>query len=203
MRFIGDIHGKYAEYEIVAYDSPSGESIQVGDFGIGFGRPPYGDIVMPPEHKFIRGNHDNPGECKKHPNWIPDGTYDEEKKILYIGGALSIDKAYRTPGISWWPDEELSYSEMMVIFDDIMNKNYKPKIIVSHDAPEVIVEALFPFYEKGRFSSTTRVFLQNIFENVKPDMWFFGHWHQSKRRNVLGTEFICLAELEHLDIEME
>ena len=62
MRFIGDIHGKYLPYIKRARKSPDGHSIQVGDFGVGFGNDkvpnfePHG--LDPKKHRFIRGNHD-------------------------------------------------------------------------------------------------------------------------------------------------
>ena len=62
------------------------------------------DEVM--NHKFIRGNHDDPQACREHPYWIKDGLI--ENDIMYIGGAWSIDREYRTEGVSWWRDEELS-----------------------------------------------------------------------------------------------
>ena len=36
----------------------------------------------------------------------------EGKKIFVFGGAESIDKEYRIPGVSWWPQEIPSFKEM-------------------------------------------------------------------------------------------
>jgi hypothetical protein len=55
---------------------------------------------------------------------------------MYIGGALSIDKAHRTEGLNWWVDEELSIQEMNSIFDKYIKE--KPDIMVTHDCPEEI-----------------------------------------------------------------
>ena len=51
-------------------------------------------------------------------------------------------------------------------------------------------------------SSRTRQALDAMFDIHKPDLWLFGHWHDSQDRNVMGTRFICLNELEYKDIEI-
>jgi hypothetical protein len=128
MRFIGDVHACFKEYVTIAEASPTG-SIQVGDFGVGFGQVPN----MNPKHRFIRGNHDNPEDCKLLPNWIADGTLEDD--IFYCGGARSIDQSFRCEGVDWWRDEELSIGEYYEMYDQFVLKGHKPKIIVTHDLP--------------------------------------------------------------------
>ena len=108
-RFIGDVHGHYEPYKRIIADVP--RSVQVGDMGVGFLRiggysdgeeynnPPHHSMVAG-DHRFIRGNHDNPSVCRRHSQYIPDGTV--EGNIMYIGGAVSIDRAWRRDGYSWW-----------------------------------------------------------------------------------------------------
>lgn len=110
-RFIGDVHGKYEPYKRILEQSLPG-TIQVGDMGVGFRRlsgPRAGELYASPPHykmveheaRFIRGNHDNPAECAKHSQFIPDGTV--EGDTMFCGGAVSIDRAYRHEGYSYWP----------------------------------------------------------------------------------------------------
>jgi hypothetical protein len=40
------------------------------------------------------------------------------------------------------------------------------------------------------------------FDGKINSLWLFGHYHKSFKMNIYGTEFICLAELEYLDIEL-
>ena len=80
--FIGDVHGKYDRYKKIMKSCT--DSIQVGDMGVGFRQyigheigkmypnPPY-DRMVEGNHKFIRGNHDNPATCRSHTQWIQDG----------------------------------------------------------------------------------------------------------------------------------
>lgn len=214
MRFIGDVHGKFKQYREIIRDCTA--SIQVGDMGVGFVRktgyhtgetyqnPPHYAMVRG-EHLFIRGNHDNPSYCLGHSQFIPDGTikrYGLENTVMFVGGALSIDREWRTEGYDWWPDEELSIEALYKMYDKYMLE--KPRIMVTHDCPEVVAHQLFGIDGKLKFNfpSRTRQALQSMFEGFQPEMWIFGHWHESKDIVIKGTRFICLAELEHKDIDI-
>jgi hypothetical protein len=207
VRYIGDVHGKWDTYRDIIADCD--ESIQVGDFGIGFrpfGSEPYSIDPVPGftpgpmferGHRFIRGNHDNPTACKIHPNWIPDGTV--EGDTMFIGGAISIDKDWREPEINYWEDEELSYQELSNLI--VKYEQVKPRVMVTHEAPESVINHAMPFYQPGRFDSG---FSRNAFDSMfaihKPELWIFGHWHYGVDVNILGTRFICLPELGYVDL---
>lgn len=211
IRFIGDVHGKFDRYKKLIADVP--RSIQVGDMGVGFRRlngPRIGEIYSNPphhamvkgDHRFIRGNHDSPAACERHSQWIPDGKI--ESGIMFIGGALSIDRHLRQEGYNWWADEELSVAALNDLVDVYVAA--KPRIMVTHECPEdVAVEVarvagglkLDP-----RFASRTRQALQSMWSAHSPELWIFGHWHVSFDHVLNGTRFICLAELEHRDIAL-
>jgi hypothetical protein len=114
--FIGDVHGKWQEYcdLINLHDT----TIQVGDMGIGFNGVTKHPLPSLGRHWYIRGNHDNPTLCEQDILCIPDGSYSHAIKTMFIGGAESIDKDYRIPGLSWWPDEEVSIQEWENIISD-------------------------------------------------------------------------------------
>ena len=203
--FIGDVHGKWNEYCHILETVECDRSIQVGDFGWGFPKENptevqyLEDTMRSGNHMYIRGNHDNPEKCLEHVMCINDGTYEEETGIFYMGGAKSVDQMMRTEGVSWWRDEELSYAAVDSIIESYLS--IKPKIMVTHDAPETIVQAVFPFY---RFDggSRTRQALDAMFMWHKPEIWIFGHWHHSVDQDVLGTRAICLNELEYKNINV-
>jgi hypothetical protein len=76
-RLIGDIHGQVYDYKAYAIDNFEGPTIQIGDFGIGFGQGDYWHesvdaFHVAGGHRFIRGNHDNPALCKTMKGWIKD-----------------------------------------------------------------------------------------------------------------------------------
>ena len=125
--------------------------------------------------------------------------------VMFVGGALSIDKQFRQEGFSWWPDEELSVGELMLLTDRYIGE--RPRAMITHECPEDI--ALFEMARLSgstkldpRFASRTRQAFQSMWSAHSPELWVFGHWHRSFDQVCNGTRFICLAELEPLDIEL-
>lgn len=201
-RFIGDVHGKYRRYRELLHDSPP--SIQIGDMGVGFfhnnGRPqpnPPFDVMIEGNHRFIRGNHDNPKVCQRHTQWIADGII--ENDVMFIGGALSIDKEWRVEGDSWWADEELSSSMLTTLVD--LYTTARPRVMVTHDCPASMAVHMCDPHKLG-FPSRTQQAFQSMFEIYQPELWIFGHWHKHADEIHNGTRFICLAELQHMDIDL-
>lgn len=215
-RIIGDIHGKIYDYQIHCLkqgvrhsnDICPQRSIQVGDFGIGFNSEYWHDSVAEwqranPNHRFIRGNHDNPEQCKKMPGYIEDGYC--ENDVMFVGGAWSIDFAYRTPMIDWWPGEEVSHQRFEEIIEQYIQ--LKPRIMITHDCPTSVAKEMF--ISKGlslggntQIKTRTGEALQAMWEMHKPEMWFFGHWHQTCDLTLFGTKFQCLGELDFIDVDL-
>ncbi len=200
---IGDVHGKFERYKTLTKNHR--DTIQVGDMGVGF-KNLHGDwITNPPfdhmkkgNHRFLRGNHDNPGVCRNHKQWIPDGTL--ENNVMFIGGAWSIDYALRMEGFSWWVNEECSHEQLNAFVDLAIAK--RPSVIVSHDCPEGIVPALFLNHSKQHLHTRTGQALESIRQLAPPKLWVFGHWHESRDVMVQGTQFVCLAELEAREFDL-
>lgn len=212
LRFLGDNHGSHYYYKKALVDVES--SIQVGDFGIGFcpnsSAKKFDDMLdkIPGNHRFIRGNHDNPFECKLSKHYIEDGTI--EGNMMFIGGAGSIDKEDRLKRdkhesivekrqiTSWWPEEELSYKELSN-FIDLYEKTL-PSIMVTHECPEEISELIKP--TRYQFSSRTRQAFQSMFEIHRPSLWIFGHWHVTADLIWNDTRFVCLNIDEFIDVKI-
>lgn len=198
MRIIGDVHGKMQSYlDILA--STNQKTLQVGDMGIGFGD--YLDDRINREHgkknAFIRGNHDDPAKCNNTRGYVPDGVMHEG--IFCVGGAFSIDHYLRVEGVSWWRDEELSYNDFMRIAD--YYEQQKPDIVVTHDFPLSAADNMFKTIHRGNISKTTTgQGLDMLFGIHQPKFWIGGHWHQNTVLNVAETTFICVDELEWIDI---
>lgn len=208
VRFIGDVHGKFKHYHEIIDECAA--SIQVGDMGVGF-RKFHGDLVWSPNpsfdkmskgrHLFIRGNHDNPEVCKNQKYWIQDGSL--VNGVYCLGGATSIDRAWRTEGIDWWSDEECSQEDL-----DRMTEEYaeiKPNIVCTHECPESIANEILSAFNKVKINdkSRTRLALERMFYLHQPKYWVFGHWHHSIQFQRGGTIFQCLNELEFTDVELE
>lgn len=201
VRFIGDVHGKWSQYQkLLDCDS----SVQVGDFGVGFpvqnGVSVQPDFITGTDHRFIRGNHDSLATCKIQPNWIPDGwtMIQNRTKFMFVGGAWSIDHQYRTPGIDWWDDEELSYYELGDMISKYMK--FKPEVMVTHDLPWEVIPVLIRYFSDFH-QSRTQVALNEMWKFHKPKLWICGHWHCSVDKEVDGTRFKVLNELEYFDFD--
>ena len=207
VRIIGDIHGKFNSYKQIAEQAE--HSIQIGDFGVGFAGDMWHETVNEfhesGNHRFIRGNHDNPSKCKNEMvGYISDATVEDD--VMFIGGAWSIDHQWRTEGLDWWADEELSQKEFQLVIDTY--EKVKPRVVITHDFPESIAYEMFLKHNLGLGGSSeqhktiTGTALETMFEIHQPEFWFVGHWHITKDITVNGTKFQCLGELEYLDIKL-
>lgn len=200
---IGNVNSKFDRYKKIIAKYPN--TIQVGDMGVGFRKTQgirAGEFTQNPPHyamlagnqRFIRGNHDNPGVCKRHSQWISDGTI--ENGAMFVGGALSIDKMYRQEGYNWWPDEELSQKELWDMTEVYCFE--KPRIMITHDCPSEVGKILLAesegFFNK-LLSRTCQAF-QSMWSTHSPELWVFGHWRYSFDRVLNSTRFICLNKLE-------
>jgi hypothetical protein len=118
---------------------------------------------------------------------------------MFVGGAYSIDRAWRTEGYDWWPDEQLSIKDLDWITGDYLK--LKPKVMVTHDCPQDVaphIKGSHHTYEQTRTGQA----LQMMWSAHSPDLWVFGHHHHSFDQVCNGTRFVCLAELEARDLDV-
>lgn len=208
--FIGDVHSKYRRYKRIMRECT--DSIQVGDIGLGFRRrygvragewhsnPPH-HAMKRGNHRFIRGNHDNPAVCREHSQYIADGTV--EGGMMFVGGAASVDRMHRLEGYDYWSDEELNIPQLNDLIDKFVA--VRPRVMVTHDCPEELAKimcAMSGRVEKRHWPSRTREAFQTMWSAHSPDIWIFGHWHFSFDSVANGTRFICLAECEAREIDV-
>jgi Icc-related predicted phosphoesterase len=195
---IGDCHGLWNELNKII--QPGYSYLQTGDLGVGFPGHYY-PSKFPSNFYFLRGNHDNPEVCKKHPNYLGDYGYLEKQKLFYISGAYSVDWKTRTIGIDWWQDEELSVFQLEKVIE--LFEKTKPEIVVSHDGPHLISMQLFHMSWKNKFKTKTCQALQSMLDKWKPEWWIFGHHHPESitQKDIDGTRFVCLPKLALYEIE--
>jgi hypothetical protein len=169
--------------------TPNKSYLICGDVGLGFQGYPYPE-KFPDNIKFIAGNHDNPSCYKKHPNYLGDYGFIKEIDLFYISGAWSIDYQLRTPGVDWWENEELSYTELQKAIE--LYKECKPKYMVSHDCPLSVSNNIFHLHWKDRKQSRTSLALDEMFKSWQPEQWGFSHWHCPKIKIINETKFVAL-----------
>ena len=194
LTLIGDVHQKYKRYhEIIREKDRHEYTIQIGDFGIS--KYDTLDNIDPNKHKIIMGNHDNYDLAPNYPHFYGDYGYTSLNGInlFYYRGAYSIDRQYRTVGIDWWEQEQVSIDQFIKARE--LYREVKPDIMLTHDCPdEVSFHLLKP--DQRKYENLTGWALQELFNIHQPKKWRFGHWHQSWQMNISGTDFRCLNELE-------
>jgi hypothetical protein len=100
-------------------------------------------------------------------------------KFLVLGGALSIDRASRIPGRSWWKEEYWSDQEQAELFK-LLGEDNVFDYVLAHTGPNKINATLF----SGMFSGSPKFFdavaeLNDTVDSmIQCKGWFCGHWHQ-------------------------
>ena len=100
----------------------------------------------------------------------------EEQTFFIFGGAYSIDKAYRTPGLSWWKAEEYNDKEKDLALSNLAKYDYKVDYVLTHACPYSIKQIMFDFHDDTR----TELFLEEIKSKISYKDWYFGHYHYDK-----------------------
>ena len=190
---IGDVHGKYEKYHrILSRQEENPYTLQIGDFGFKYNTLKNVDST---KHMILPGNHDNYDICYNYSHFMGDYGYTSLNKIefFYYRGAYSIDRQYRTVGIDWWEQEQVTIDQFMKARE--LYRQIKPSIVITHDCPSDIVDYLLEPHQK-KYENITGWALNELFNIHQPKLWFFGHWHQSKQIQHGNTKFVCLNELE-------
>ena len=101
---------------------------------------------------------------------------------LVIGGAYSVDKAYRLArGYGWWSDEQPSDEIKRYVEQQIKEKDFD--VILSHTCPFKYepIETFLPGIDQSTVDDSTERWLDTIEESTDYKAWYCGHWHINKR----------------------
>lgn len=221
--YIGDIHGSWDVLEILVKTAMLRHPdikrvVQVGDAGF-WPRMSikywYSHSSVPVPVFFIDGNHEDhftllqnmtTEPAVRHPAYtgalhIPRGFYHD--KILYMGGASSIDKDYRTPGHDWFPDESISQKDFETAC--LNSGNQIVNVMVCHDTTKRGFGYMTPFLFGGGLKScgeTDRIALEELFIRAKPKLYIHGHYHGSRHYEIEGCLFIVLKNPDSMQNEI-
>lgn len=216
---LGDVHGATAwtiQQIEKASETGCNKLFQVGDWGLQFpgydkfhnkvnnAATQYGIDVY-----FIRGNHDGTDVVKRYCKdlnddgfhqvysniyYIPDGTCWkwDDVSFLAVGGAISVDKAWRVPGTSWWPDEGIQQDTIY----NIEQMTDSVDILITHDGPTAIKSMLrLPNLNDQNLELECyahSMVVNDIIKKVQPKIHLFGHYHESARWDNYGVDTILL-----------
>lgn len=115
---------------------------------------------------------------------LPDG-----RTVLFMGGAESIDKNFRTIGHDWFPDEIITQTDI----ENLPNVNID--IVISHTCPR-------EFYIKLRAGNHESVVMKSndpsmtalsyVLHKYRPDLWYFGHFHLYREGHYNNTRWTAV-----------
>lgn len=153
---------------------------------------------------FCDGNHENfnildphataPVHLSRNVTYMPRGTTIEldGHKVGFLGGAASIDRDWRTEGVSWWPEERMSNADIDRALD------MGPlDVLVTHEAPTPVFDNLRRYYRHaaGKTSDghAEREAVQAVMEATQPDWLVHGHHHSWGSHRLGNTTVVSLA----------
>jgi predicted phosphodiesterase len=207
--FAGDWHAntRWATAAVeYAAEHGAGVIVHLGDFGYEF-RPAFLRGLDRALHQanlsllFVDGNHEAFPTLHQYPvranglrevtervwhlprgsRWTWGGV-----RFLAVGGAYSIDRQWRTPGSSWWREEEITDEQVAAAID-----GGPADVLVSHDCPAGVVipdladtAEIWPPLDLLRAENHRRQ-LTRVAEAVRPRWFWHGHYH---RRYDLSTD---------------
>lgn len=204
MYFLGDVH---AESPLMRdfLNSEEKYCLQLGDFGFIF---KYNDWKWnrflnhfeknyPNKMIFtVLGNHENYDSIEKMPvkdifgakcRKIRSNIYAVERgeilsieglNILCIGGADSIDKAWRQDGISWWTQEKISDTDIEKTVEKGLTCSFD--MICSHAMPAFFMLQNFtPCFQTDSEFSLEKIYCDIENNGGHIPLWIGGHVHKS------------------------
>lgn len=172
---------------------------------------------------YIDGNHENHPLLNSYPvvdfygakaNKITDSLYHIKrgeimtingKTFFCIGGAFSHDVEFRTENVDWWQEELPNKEEIKNAVDNLTKYNNKVNYIITHDIP-LSLNKLFGYDRRpnmNRYDTSYLVdiceFLQKVYDTVKFDQWFAGHYHVDTKLDRVNILYDDIIELDFDD----
>lgn len=204
----GDTHGDLSQIRyllLVAQQEGIDRIVQVGDFGFWPHMEPFHERVGKAAQQagvdfyWLDGNHENfdaldeavPADCAepwhmtgnlwylpRASTWEWDGC-----RFMALGGAYSIDKEYRTPGRSWWPQETITGAQVYAAMD-----RGPVDVLLTHDAPEGACPIVTGDYKGDEISRGNRLAITAVMEAVEPRLLVHGHYHHRYSSKIGETQ---------------
>lgn len=202
---VGDTHGYWDLLnEFIANESPD-IILQCGDFGY-WPNISYFDLNLLDNGDtriyWCDGNHESFVDIKKltdnqvYPNvyYMKRGSVlmlPDNRRVLFIGGAYSIDRNGRTPGWDWFPDEEITQRDVYNLPD------VQVDIIISHTCPREFPVDTRNDITGGKYRDSSRDALSVVLKKYRPSLWYFGHWHTTSTGFTENCRWFCMNQIPH------
>lgn len=100
--------------------------------------------------------------------------------IFVLGGASSPDRVWRTPEVSWWPDELPGEDDFAHAREVLATHDWHVDYVVTHTCADSMLSAAL--YPSPGWTNPERDRLTEFLEEVKDRLdykrWYFGHFHR-------------------------
>lgn len=102
--------------------------------------------------------------------------------VLSLGGAASVDRAWRQEGVSWWPDEEITREHVAEAIAggpaDLMLTHESPARTPVRAVREILRTNPLGFPDDARAeSATSRARVAKVWDILYPELLIHGHMH--------------------------
>lgn len=202
---LGDLHGEFDRLNCLIDQEKPDIILQVGDFGYW---PRLEDQDLSSIHcdntriYFCDGNNDDlgrlyplvhthgqPVEIAMGIKYMPRGSVlslEDGRRVLFIGGAQSIDQCRRFEGWDWFPEEIISAQDIVQLPQGDID------IVISHTCPQEFPIETFSRQECSNVDPS-RQFLSQVLHKYQPQFWYFGHWHAYAQGQYQNTQWLALS----------
>lgn len=227
----GDTHGSYEIHKLDKHSklySKDDFIIICGDFGVLWSNQMDEAEENTLEHLnsfacpvlFIDGNHENfkriyaLPQVKKFGSMV--GRYSHNvfhlgrgqiyqllgKNFFTMGGALSIDKAYRKINESYWLEEDITDAQVKAALETIDKFEGNIDYIITHTIPHRVMKKMAHYmivdhkiHDKNTLQ-LEKIFMKLEEKKHRVKAWFFGHWHQDLEFKLedFDITFYCLYD---------
>jgi Calcineurin-like phosphoesterase len=107
-----------------------------------------------------------------------------DREWLALGGAVSLDRAGRTPGQDWWPEEEITWRQAGAVISA-----GRADVMVTHECPAGVEHAFPPppsWWAAAdlRRSDAHRALVREVVLAARPGWLMHGHLHIGYQRRV-------------------
>lgn len=123
----------------------------------------------------------------------------DNKKVLVIGGAYSVDKDYRLMmGYNWYESEQPNEQIKEDVKSKLKEYNNKVDIILSHTCPFKYIpyEAFISGIDQSKVDNSTEKYLDEIEHKTTYSLWYCGHYHIDKEIDKIIFMFNKIEEFK-------
>lgn len=130
------------------------------------------------------GQHDAPYEVAKNVWHLPRGAVFSIAGTTFatMGGAISVDRQWRTPGTSWWAQEAISLIDMERFYNNVDSNIVD--VLITHDGPWTPIAHRHDYHTGGDYpdreiiaSVGNRDYITELTRDFAPKVHAHGHMH--------------------------